>query len=628
MATADAWPQLQDRVRAWIADDPDPTTAAELAELLATAGTSLDEVEAGRVPGSDLPPEQEQLVSDVERARAELEDRFAGTLQFGTAGLRGAIAGGPNRMNRAVVIRAAAGLAGYLRAQLPDARPAPRVVIGYDARHRSADFARDTAAVMTAAGIEALLLPSPLPTPVLAFAVRHLGADAGVMVTASHNPPQDNGYKVYLGGRVAAGGGQGSQIVPPADAEIAAEIARVASVASVPRADSGWTVLGPEVLDAYVAAVLTLADPSEEARTRASDLKVVLTPLHGVGGAVAHRVLAAAGFSDVTLVPEQADPDPDFPTVAFPNPEEAGAMDYALGLAQDRDADLVLALDPDADRCAVAVDDPASRSYRGPGTAAADGWRMLRGDEVGALLGALAADAIGGSGTFVAGTPDGSELVFANSIVSSRLLAQIAQAAGARHEETLTGFKWISRVDGLSYGYEEALGYCVDPAHVRDKDGISAALVVAQLAATLKAAGRTLIGVLDDLARDHGLYVTDQLSARFTDLAQIPATMARLRDNPPATLGGSPVTKVVDLEAGTDAERGGLPPTVGLRLLAEDGTRAIVRPSGTEPKVKCYLEVIVEVGQHASEAKLMSARQHARERLDAVRRDLEAALGI
>jgi len=628
MATADTWPEIQDQARAWIADDPDPSTAAELADLLARATTSLDEIEAARVPGSPLPPEQERLSADVEQARAELEDRFAGTLQFGTAGLRGAIAAGPNRMNRAVVIRAAAGLAGYLNAQLPGAKPAPRVVIGYDARHRSADFARDTAAVMTAAGIEALLLPAPLPTPVLAFAVRHLGAEAGVMVTASHNPPQDNGYKVYLGGRAAGGGAQGSQIVPPADAAIAAEIARVTSVASVPRADSGWTVLGPDVLDAYVASVLTLADPSDAARTRASALKVVLTPLHGVGGAVATRVLAAAGFSDVTLVPEQAEPDPDFPTVAFPNPEEAGAMDYALGLAEAESADLVLALDPDADRCAVAVDDPASRSFRGPDTAAADGWRMLRGDEVGALLGALAAGRIPGAGTFVAGTPDERELVFANSIVSSRLLSQIAQAAGARHEETLTGFKWISRVDGLVFGYEEALGYCVDPAHVRDKDGISAALVIAQLAATLKADGRTLLGVLDDLARDHGLHMTDQLSVRFTDLAQIPATMARLRDNPPATLGGSPVTKVVDLEAGTDAERGGLPPTVGLRLLAEDGTRVIVRPSGTEPKVKCYLEVIVEVGEHASEPKVMSARRHARDRLDAVRRDTEAALGI
>ncbi|MFI2753502.1 phospho-sugar mutase [Cellulomonas sp. P22] len=627
MATADdAWPELQERIKTWIADDPDPTTAADLTRLLAEASTPLDSVDAASVPGGDLPPAQEQLLTGVRAARAELEDRFAGTLQFGTAGLRGAIAGGPNRMNRAVVIKAAAGLAAYLLGELEGVSPAPRVVVGYDARHRSADFARDTAAVMTAVGIEVLVLPSPLPTPVLAFAVRHLGADAGVMVTASHNPPQDNGYKVYLGGRVVTGGGQGAQIVPPSDAMIAAEIARVPSVASVPRADSGWTVLGPDVLDDYVAAVLTLADPSELARTRAGQLRVVLTPLHGVGGAVAKRVLEAAGFRDVRLVPEQAEPDPDFPTVAFPNPEEAGAMDYALGLALDVSADLVIALDPDADRCAVAVDDPGSRTYRGPETAGADGWRMLRGDETGALLGVLAAGKVEGAGTFVAGSADGSELVFANSIVSSRLLSRIAESAGARHEETLTGFKWIARVDGLSYGYEEALGYCVSPANVRDKDGISAALVMAQLAATLKAQGRTLLRVLDDLARDHGLYVTDQLSVRFTDLAQIPATMRRLRENPPATLGGSPVTEVVDLEAGTDAERGGLPPTVGLRLLAEDGTRVIVRPSGTEPKVKCYLEVVAQVGEHASDAQIMDAKRHARTHLDEIRHSLLTTL--
>ncbi len=574
--------ELEARVRAWIDDDPDPATAEQLRDLL------------------DMATGDDETMRMA--AQQELADMFAGFLEFGTAGLRGALGGGPNRMNRAVVIRTAAGLIRYLKDALgPDARP--RVVIGYDARHQSDAFARDTAAVVTAAGGEALLLPRRLPTPVLAFAVRHLHADAGVMVTASHNPPQDNGYKVYLGGRVVVDSGQGAQIVPPYDGEIAARIAAVPSVTSVPRVDGGWTVLGEDVVDAYLAAVGALALPGPR------DLRIVLTPLHGVGGELVERVLRGAGFTDLHVVPEQAEPDPLFPTVAFPNPEEPGAIDLALALAQELDADLVIANDPDADRCAAAVRDPRARTASGTGSARDEGWRMLHGDEVGALLGQdVAGRARPGS-------------VLASSIVSSRLLARIAAEHGLTHRSTLTGFKWISRVDGLVYGYEEALGYCVAPDVVRDKDGLSAALLLAQLAARLTAEGRSLVDVLDDLAVRHGLHLTDQLSARFSDLSAIGATMDRVRTAPPTTLAGSPVESVEDLAQPTGPDA--LPPTDGLRLLAADGTRVVVRPSGTEPKVKCYLEVIVPVTGDVA-----AARSTARARLDAVRADVAAALGL
>ncbi|MCC2314452.1 phospho-sugar mutase [Cellulomonas xiejunii] len=610
----DGWARLVTQVDAWVADDPDPVTADELTALLRVARETPE-------PGASEPVAH-LVHRDAATARAELEDRFSGLLQFGTAGLRGALGGGPHRMNRAVVIRAAAGLADFLLGELEGATPAPRVVVGYDARHNSHRFALDTAAVMTAVGIEVLLLPRALPTPVLARAVRRFDADAGVMVTASHNPPQDNGYKVYLGGRVVTDAGQGAQIVPPADTAIAAAITRVPSVASVPRASTGWTVLGEDVVDEYARTAAAVApDGDADARAR---LKVVLTPLHGVGGALTKDVLARAGFGDVTLVAEQAEPDPDFPTVAFPNPEEPGATDLALALASAMRADLVVAVDPDADRCAVAVLDPRAHiPARGPETPQADGWRMLTGDEVGALLGADAADRLR-----TAGSPAGSTPTLACSIVSSRLLAAVAAAAGLRFASTLTGFKWISRVDGLVFGYEEALGYCVDPAHVRDKDGMTAAVRVCDLAARLAAQGRTLVDALDDLARAHGLHATGQVSARFADLSRIGATMTALREAPPAALAGSPVVEVVDLAAGTDDDRGGLPPTDGLRLLTADGTRVVVRPSGTEPKVKAYLEVVVPVAADAERAELDAAHRTARHRLDDLARDVRTALGL
>ncbi|WP_030387596.1 phospho-sugar mutase [Streptomyces sp. NRRL S-241] len=542
------------RAQAWLAEDPDPETAAELAALIESADT------------------------------AELADRFSGTLQFGTAGLRGEIGAGPMRMNRGVVIRAAAGLAAYLKAQGHDGG---LVVVGYDARYKSADFARDTAAVMTGAGLRAALLPRPLPTPVLAYAIRHLGAVAGVEVTASHNPPRDNGYKVYLG--------DGSQIVSPADSEIAAQIAAVEKLADVPRPESGWQELGDEVLEAYLArtdAVLTPGSPR--------GVRTVYTAMHGVGKDVVLAAFARHGFPEPVLVAEQAEPDPAFPTVAFPNPEEPGAMDLAFAKAAEVQPDIVIANDPDADRCAVAVP-------------TADGWRMLRGDEVGALLAAH----------LVHKGVSGGDQVFAESIVSSSLLGRIAEAAGVGHEETLTGFKWIARVKGLRYGYEEALGYCVDPEGVRDKDGVTAALLVAELASVLKEQGRTLTDLLDDLAMAHGLHATDQLSVRVSDLSIIADAMAALRAQPPVSLAGLRVVSAEDLSRGTET----LPPTDGLRYYLDGAykARVIARPSGTEPKLKCYLEVVVPVAEASD---LAPARVRGQEVLDAIKKDLSAAMGI
>lgn len=560
---------------AWVADDPDPATAAELQRVIADAETGSPD------------------------ALADLQDRFAGMLQFGTAGLRGALGAGPMRMNRAVVIRAAAGLTAFLRDALEDA---PTVVIGYDARHGSARFAQDTADVVAAAGGRALLLPQPWPTPVLAFAVRHLSADAGVMVTASHNPPQDNGYKVYLGGRVVTDAGQGAQIVPPHDVEIAAAIGAVGTVADVPReaaaaagAGGSQEVLSADVLDAYVGRALQLVPPGA-----ATALRVVATPMHGVGGALLTRVLGEAGFADVTLVAEQAEPDPDFPTVAFPNPEEPGALDLAFATASRLGADLVIANDPDADRCSAAVPD-ATRP---------DGWRQLTGDEVGALL-----------GDRVASDADG---VLACSVVSSRLLGRIAQAHGLAFRTTLTGFKWIARVPGLAFGYEEALGYCVDPDGVRDKDGITAALLLVSHAAQLAAGGRTLTDALDDLARRHGVHATGQLSVRVSDLGLIGAAMARLRQAPPTTLAGSAVVRAIDLAHGG----GALPPTDGLLYETADGSRVVVRPSGTEPKLKCYLEAVAPVEVDVDDEGLAAARADADERLQRLRADIAAAAGV
>ena len=517
-------------VDAWIQDDPDPVTRAELTELLSAARSHGEQAQA---------------------ARRALSDAFSGTLAFGTAGLRGRLGGGPNRMNRVVVIRAAAGLSAYLKDSLGEGFS---VVIGYDARHNSAQFALDTAAVVTGAG-----------------------------------------------GRAVTDSGQGAQIVPPYDSQIAAAIDAVGPVSSVPRPQSGWETVDPEIREEYIDRAAQAAR-----MTAPAPVRIVLTAMHGVGGATCREVLARAGFTDVIEVAEQFEPDPDFPTVAFPNPEEPGALDLALDKARRVEADLVIANDPDADRCSAAIPDEDA-----PG-----GWRQLTGDEVGALLGEQAAElaAFAGNG------------VLACSVVSSRLLRRIAQSHGLGFRRTLTGFKWISREPGLVFGYEEALGYCVDPAAVRDKDGISASVRLAVLTSVLKQQGRTLQDLLNRLARDHGLHATSPLSMRVEDLEIITSTMERLRSGgAPAKLAGSPVTKTVDLLDGvSDGNGGTLPPTNGLVWVTASDDRVVVRPSGTEPKLKCYCEVILPT----NDTSVAQVREAAAERLEAIKADLRGILGI
>ena len=532
------------RAREWLSQDPDSVTVAELQAL----------IDAGDTAG--------------------LEDPFKARLQFGTAGLRGALGAGPNRMNRVIVAQAAAGLAAYLL----EHGSSPSVVVGYDARHNSEIFARDTAEIMEGAGVHAFLLPTHLPTPVLAFAIRHLGCSAGVMVTASHNPPQDNGYKVYLE--------DSSQIVPPADAEISAAIDAVGRVDEMPRSDA-YELLGPEVAEAYVEAVVAL--PSDGPR----DIVAVYTPMHGVGRDTLVEAVSRAGFPPLHVVRDQAEPDPDFPTVAFPNPEEPGAMDLALKLSSEVGADIIVANDPDADRCAVGVRD-------------GEAYRMLTGDQVGVLL-----------GDFL--LRKGVQGTYAASIVSSDLLGRQAAAHGQPWEQTLTGFKWLGKIPTLVFGYEEALGYSVAPDIARDKDGVSAIITVLELAAALKAEGRSLIDQLDDIYREHGLHATSQLSVRVEDLSIIARAMETLRTSPPSSLGGLAVTSVDDL---ADGYRG-LPPTDGIRLGLEGNTRIIARPSGTEPKLKCYIEVVVPV-----EDSIEASRETADAAIAGIKKDLAEALGI
>ncbi|SCL27374.1 phosphomannomutase [Micromonospora nigra] len=543
---------IRERAERWLADDPDPAARAELRAVL------------DRMPAS----------------APELADRFAGPLTFGTAGLRGPLRAGPNGMNLAVVTQAAAGLVGWLAAE---GGTGP-LVIGYDARHGSREFAERTARVATGAGRPALLLPRPLPTPVLAYAVRHLSAVAGVMVTASHNPPQDNGYKVYLGAELGGRQGAGAQIVPPADAGIEAAIRAVGPLAEVPLGPPGQ-VLGDDLVASYVERAVAVIAPDGP-----RDLAVAYTPLHGVGAAVLTAVFARAGFPVPGVVPDQAEPDPAFPTVSFPNPEEPGAVDRLVTLAESTGADIAIANDPDADRCAVAVRD--------------GGWRMLRGDEVGVLL----ADHLMRRG--VTG-------LYATTIVSSSLLQAMCAARDLPYDETLTGFKWIVRAGGgtepLVFGYEEALGYCVAPEHVRDKDGITAALTVAELAAELKTRGRTLTDRLDELAAEFGVHHTDQLSVRVDDLRVIAEAMARVRAAAPAALLGQPVTGARDLS-----------PEADVVILRTASARVVIRPSGTEPKLKAYLEVVEPV----TEGDVASARTRARAAVADLRTEIATILGL
>jgi phosphomannomutase len=523
-----------DAANDWLAQDPDPETRAELASL-------IERAEAGDEP-----------------AGADLASRFDGRLQFGTAGLRGALGAGSARMNRVLVAQAAAGFARYLLAR----GTRPRVVIGYDGRKNSDVFARDSAELFAGAGLEAILLPRLLPTPVLAFAVRYLGADAGVMVTASHNPPNDNGYKVYLGGA-----DDGAQIVSPADREIAAFIDDVAtgSIADLPRS-AEYAIADETVVEAYIAATAAVAP----APASAAGMRWVYTAMHGVGWETARAVVERAGYPLPATVAEQISPDAAFPTVAFPNPEEPGAMDLSFALATAEDAEFAIANDPDADRVAVAIP-------------TADGWRRLTGNEIGLLLGERAASAADGSGSL------------ACSLVSSPGLGEIARIHGLDWHETLTGFKWISRAPGMVFGFEEALGYLVNPETVRDKDGISAAVAILGLAASARAEGKTLADLLDELADRIGHYASGQVSIRVEDLSIIGSTMARLRAEPPAAFGDVAVAHYDDLLEVPDGQPGG----DILRFLLEDGGRVIFRPSGTEPKLKAYLDV---KGASAAEA--------------------------
>ena len=519
---------LAAEVASWIADDPDPVTAAHLQQLL-DAGD-----EAGLTP------------------------LFSGFLQFGTAGLRGPIGAGPSCMNRAVVGRTATGLANYMKK-----RGMKKVVIGRDARYGSEDYTFESAEILSGAGMDVYILPRPLPTPVLAYATSALGADLGIMVTASHNPPQDNGYKVYIGPDADGIAYASSQIINPTDQFIAQEIAAITSLKSQPRGTK-WTILGEKEVSDYIARTVKVAP-------RPGDLKIVYTAMHGVGTEIIQRVFNHAGFATLILVDEQCTPDPDFPTVAFPNPEEPGAIDLALAKARDFGADLVIANDPDADRCAAAVNDPRV------------GWRMLRGDELGVIF-----------GEWIARThPTGT---FGNSIVSSSALKKIAAHYGIDFQEVLTGFKWLAKIEDLAFGYEEAIGYAVDSQTVNDKDGISAALFLAQIASDLKRDGLTLLDLLDEVWARAGFHGTEQISIRVSDMSAITRLLEGLRKNPPAAIAGRAVEKIDDLAIPSN----GLPATDGLRIWLAGGIRIIVRPSGTEAKMKCYIEVITATSDEAS----------------------------
>jgi phosphomannomutase len=577
--------ELRAAARAWIAGDPGPGDRAELAGLL----------EAGDVEG--------------------LAERFGQPLTFGTAGIRGPMGAGPARMNRATVRRVTAGLARYLNTAVPGAADRP-VVIGFDARRGSAAFADEAASVLTGAGLRVLRLPGPVPTPVLAFAVRHLGAAAGVMITASHNPRDDNGYKVYWS--------DGAQIIPPADAGIAAGAEQAGPLSAIPLGGPGEQ-LGGEVLDAYLAAIATAAlsggggddGPESAGRAARRELRIAYTPLHGVGLATFLRAFRQAGFPEPAVVPAQAEPDAAFPTLPKPNPEEPGALDLLIEEASRANADLALANDPDADRLAAAIPDPG----------AARGWRVLTGDEIGVLLGAH----------LLARAPDPGRRLLVTTVVSSSLLGELAAAAGARYAETLTGFKWIMRaadeVPGTEFlfGYEEALGYAVTGI-VRDKDGISAALALADAAAQAKRDGGSLAGLLDDLARRSGLYATDQWSLDLRpDGPGASGVLDAVRSAPPASLLGQPVVAVDDLGLGVRVDRDGtkeplaLPRSDVVIWRCADGTRVAVRPSGTEPKVKIYQQVVLPAAGHRDLAPL---RAEAARRLARLREEVTEVLDL
>jgi len=525
---------LLQKANAWLQQDPDPETRAELTSLIAA------------------------------NDQAQLESRFGSRLEFGTAGLRGELGSGPNRMNRVVVGQAAYAIAKFLkanRAAYQDPTGQLSAVIGFDGRINSDIFAKDTAEIFSAAGIRAQLFDRAVPTPVACFTGARLKASVTIVVTASHNPPRDNGYKVYLGGPLF-----GSQLVPPQDKEIAGFISQIAAettFSDIPKSSEVQTLSTPEIQQ-YQDRALELIAQHKQGR---GDLKITYTAMHGVGYAVLQPIFAEAGFA-IDSVARQQEPNGLFPTVSFPNPEEPGAMDLSFETALAKDSDLILANDPDADRLAV-------------GVKTSGGYQMLTGDEVGLLL----------AERIAVKDPSGS---FANSIVSASL-TPLAKHHGIKYEQTLTGFKWISKVENLRYGYEEALGYCVDPSHTPDKDGITAALLIAEWAAELKAQGTNLLAQLDLLAQRYGHLKTGQVSIRVSDLSVIGKIMAGVRATPLTSVLGEKV-EYEDLALGLK-----LKPTDGV-ILSGASTQLIIRPSGTEPKLKCYLQVLAESSVKATES--------------------------
>ena len=530
---------LIQQARSWIAQDPDAETVAEL----------------------------EKLISESDEAG--LLDRFGQRIGFGTAGLRGLLGAGPNRMNRVLVAQAAAGISKYLKENFDD----PSVVIGYDARQNSDVFAKDSAQIFAGFGIRAFLFPDLAATPMVAYAVRNLGASAGVMVTASHNPPGDNGYKVY--------DFSGSQIISPMDLEIAKhieEFAKSGSVASLARSDS-FVEVPPSVRSGYIQSVSGLLNKHSSRK----DIKIVYSAMHGVGALFVEDIFKLSGLAKPTQVLSQQQPDGKFPTVSFPNPEEPGAMDESMATAASNQADLVLVNDPDADRLAVAFK-KTDGSYQ-----------QLTGDQLGLILGeemAARASREGRSGSL------------ACSIVSSSALSKVAEHYGFGFEQTLTGFKWVSRVPNLIFGYEEALGYCVDWGQVRDKDGLSAALIVADIASALANQGYTLGDQLEKLMQRYGYFATGQISIRVTDLTVIANLMKKLRTNPPVKIAGVDAV-FEDMNQGSDS----LPATDALRFKLQDGRAVIVRPSGTEAKLKCYLQAVSD--NEAQSKKLLAELEAA-----------------
>ncbi len=554
---------LLDQVNNWLTQDPDPITKKQLSELILAAQNN---------DGSAI---------------LELTDAFRAPLEFGTAGLRGALGAGPNRMNRVTVLQAIGGLVEYLKNK---GLSGQKVVIGFDARYNSDVFAKDSAEVLAGNGFIPVIFDHVVPTPVLAFAVRNLSACAGIMVTASHNPPQDNGYKVYLG--------DGRQIVPPADAEISIEIRKITDVRNLRRSSEIEIAPASCELD-YVQSVRKLIEAGPLKAEEKKKIKTVYTAMHGVGWVTLEKVFESCGFNPPISVVAQRDPDPAFPTVNFPNPEEKGALDLAIEESIAQSADLLLANDPDADRLAVALPNESGD------------YQMLRGDQVGILLGWWVSERAKLTGQKLTGT-------IASSIVSSMMLEVVAKDNGFKYENTLTGFKWVSRVPNLIYGYEEALGYCVDPASVGDKDGISAAAMFVEMTSALKSEGKSVWDKLTELAKHYGLFVSDQISVRVTDITKVPEVMSALRTNPPTQFGTLKVDSILDLAK----SESGLPPTDGV-VFYLTGTdeisrgRVIVRPSGTEPKIKCYLEVVAQStdlkqSQIAAQAEILKISQDAK----------------